>query len=159
MNKLPNPAALKDLKLLSQLPSYMKAEKFVRGEKIHSLVASSSGCNTAVLRAHVCAHAGGVPGLQGLMLEGSAVQNLETWEWTPETLEQYPSLSCCQVFCHPEGDSGSLKGWRFQHILTSSNLASEAAPTFNSQKFLIYYPTIAPFASFPQWEYENITWL
>lgn len=154
MNKLQNPAALKDLKLFSQLPCYMKAEKFVMGEKY---ILWWKAVQPVILQCweHI---SGDVPGLQGLMLEGSAVQNLETCEWTPETLGQYPSLSCCQVLCHTEGDSGNLKGWRFQRILTSANLTSEAAPTFNSQKFLIYLPTLAPFASFPQWEYENISW-
>lgn len=99
MNKLQNPEALKDLKLLSQLPSYMKAEKFVVGEKY---ILWWKAVQPVTLQGweHIS-----VP-----MQEVSAEQNPEVCEWTPETLCQYPNLSCCQVLCHPESDSGNLEG-------------------------------------------------
>lgn len=153
MTKLQNPEALNDLKLSSQLPSSMKAEKFVMGEKYivwwKEVQPVTPQCWEHMSVPMQEVFQGSKDWCRRWVLYRTC---LEICEWTPDTLWQYPNLSCCQVLCHPEGDSGNLEGRRFQHLLTSANLTSEAAPTFSPQKFLVHLPTLAPFASFLQWE-------
>lgn len=158
MNKLQNSAALKDLKLLSQPQAIWKLKNMSLEKKSILWWKAARAVSLQCWELNLCP-CGRYSRAARTDAGGKCCTNFETWKWTPETLGQYPSLSCCQVFCHPEGDSGNLKGWRFQRIFTSANHISEAASTFNSQKFLIYLPTLAPFSGFPQWEYENITWL
>lgn len=145
MNKLQKPSSIKRPQGLITTPKPYESWKICQGRKIYSLVESIAACKTAGWRAHICAHAGTIPEVQGLMQEVSAVQSLEIREWAPEKLCQNPNLSCCQVLCHPEGDSGNLEGWRFHHVLTPANVTSVAAPVFNSQKLLLYRPILAPF--------------
>lgn len=86
-------------------PKLYESWKICHGRKIYCLVERSAACNTAVLRAHVCAHAGGIPGIQGLMQEVSAIQNVpwDMWMNTRHTV----TIPKSQLL------SSALSSWRW----------------------------------------------